>query len=176
MDSGLDRYGPLELEIKAKKARVRVAREKINEADRQRPEEVRWLVLSLTSEMSHAHALFPLHQLQVADLEANKNETGRMVREVSRRPTCGRRELTSRLHCTQIGRVLDSVGVDGIPYLRFVTNPHSFAQTVENVFYLSFLVRENKCCIEMEDKPDSPFCGDLIVCELHTGYHQTPES
>lgn len=89
-----------------------------------------------------------------------------MVREASQQTEIVRLSHVANVPASvQIGRVLDSVGVEGIPYLHFVTNPQSFAQTVENVFYLSFLVRENKCCIEMEDKPDSPFCGDLIVCE-----------
>ena len=54
----------------------------------------------------------------------------------------------------------------GLPYLLFVVNPDSFAQTVENVFYLSFLVRENKCCIEWEEDESSEWRGEAIVCEL----------
>lgn len=46
-----------------------------------------------------------------------------------------------------------------------MVNPHSFAQTVENVFYLSFLVRENKVCIETEDNQESEYYKDVIVCE-----------
>lgn len=35
------RYGPLQLEIKEKKARTQRAKNKVDEADRMRPEEVR---------------------------------------------------------------------------------------------------------------------------------------
>lgn len=107
-------------------------------------------------------------QLGAGDMEATKNETGRMVREVRARHGVFRlrpASLVSFCATAQVARVLDDVGVEGLPYLHLVTNPDSFAQTVENVFYLSFLVRENKCAIDIEDKEDSPFYGDLVVCE-----------
>ncbi|ORY67935.1 Nse4 C-terminal-domain-containing protein [Leucosporidium creatinivorum] len=113
-------FGPLDLEIKEKKARQVAKRQKVDESQRVRPEE-----------------------LTAGDVEKNKNETGRMVKEIA--------------------SILDESGTNGLPYLRFVVNPHSFAQTVENVFYLSFLVRENKVCIETEDNEESEYYKDVIV-------------
>ncbi|GAA5889427.1 hypothetical protein JCM8208_007872 [Rhodotorula glutinis] len=114
-------YGPLQLEIKEKKARTQRAKNKVDEADRMRPEE-----------------------LQAEDVAKNENETGKVV--------------------AKIGKHLSAVaGATGVPYLKFVVNPHSFSQTVENCFYFSFLVREQKAAIEIDDDPDSEHYGDMIA-------------
>ncbi|GAA5927953.1 hypothetical protein JCM3775_002773 [Rhodotorula graminis] len=114
-------YGPLQLEIKEKKARTQRAKNKVDEADRMRPEE-----------------------LQAEDVAKNENETGKVV--------------------AKIGKHLSAVaGATGIPYLKFVVNPRSFSQTVENCFYFSFLVREQKAAIEVDDDPDSEYAGDMIA-------------
>ncbi|PHH74335.1 hypothetical protein CDD82_4974 [Ophiocordyceps australis] len=39
----------------------------------------------------------------------------------------------------------------GIDLMRFVVNPKSFAQTVENMFYVSFLIRDARVEIEFDD-------------------------
>ncbi|TLD07608.1 hypothetical protein PgNI_10277 [Pyricularia grisea] len=39
----------------------------------------------------------------------------------------------------------------GIDLLRFAVNPHSFSQTVENLFYISFLIRDGKIALEFDD-------------------------
>ncbi|KLU83421.1 hypothetical protein MAPG_02481 [Magnaporthiopsis poae ATCC 64411] len=39
----------------------------------------------------------------------------------------------------------------GIDLLRFAVNPRSFAQTVENMFYISFLIRDAKVNLEFDD-------------------------
>ena len=66
----------------------------------------------------------------------------------------------------QISDILENIGEAAIPYLHFVTNPDSFAQTVENMFYFSFLVKEGKASIEYDDNEDSEYYGDYVACEL----------
>ncbi|RDW62215.1 hypothetical protein BP6252_11648 [Coleophoma cylindrospora] len=39
----------------------------------------------------------------------------------------------------------------GLSFFKFVVNPHSFGQTVENIFYVSFLIRDGKVGISTDD-------------------------
>ncbi|KAF9041416.1 Nse4 C-terminal-domain-containing protein [Panaeolus papilionaceus] len=54
--------------------------------------------------------------------------------------------------------ILETTGAINI--FKFVVNPTSFAQTVENIFYLSFLIRDGKAAFEFQD-------GDPVIygCE-----------
>lgn len=47
-----------------------------------------------------------------------------------------------------------------INIFKFVINPKDFAQSVENIFYLSFLIRDGKVAFETED-------GEPVICRLH---------
>lgn len=52
-------------------------------------------------------------------------------------------------------------GTGGIDLLRFVINPHSFGQTVENMFYVSFLLREGGIMLQFD-----PY-GRPSLCTFH---------
>ncbi|GAA5856073.1 hypothetical protein JCM8547_002967 [Rhodosporidiobolus lusitaniae] len=114
-------FGPLSIEIKEKKARTQRAKNKVEEKDRTRPEE-----------------------LHAEDVAKNENETGKVTAKIAK-------------------RLLEVAGSTGYPYLAFVVNPHSFSQTVENMFYFSFLMRENKAAIEVETDSESPYFGDMVT-------------
>ncbi|KAK8005217.1 hypothetical protein PG990_011254 [Apiospora arundinis] len=51
----------------------------------------------------------------------------------------------------QIMRRYGLRGNGGIDLLRFVVNPKSFGQTVENMFYVSFLIRDAKIRLEIDE-------------------------
>lgn len=55
-------------------------------------------------------------------------------------------------------------GADTLPFLGFIVNPDSFSQTVENLFYFAFLIKEGKAAIEMDEDPESPYFGDAVTC------------
>ena len=45
---------------------------------------------------------------------------------------------------------------------RFVINPHDFAQSVENLFYLSFLIRDGECALEIEEDGEPVICASYF--------------
>lgn len=49
---------------------------------------------------------------------------------------------------------------EGIRYLELVINPHDFAQTVENIFYTSFLIKDGRLGIEVLNDGDIIISGD----------------
>jgi non-structural maintenance of chromosomes element 4 len=49
--------------------------------------------------------------------------------------------------------VLETVG--SFPFYHFITDPDSFSRTVENLFYVSFLVRDNRARIFIPEYPEA---------------------
>ncbi|KIJ49348.1 hypothetical protein M422DRAFT_224972 [Sphaerobolus stellatus SS14] len=82
-------------------------------------------------------------ELNEADIMRNENETTRNV--------------------TKIRDLLEGTGK--INFFRFVVNPMDFGQSVENVFYLSFLIREAKCALEFDEETAEPM---IFACEEPT--------
>ena len=51
--------------------------------------------------------------------------------------------------------------VEPVPFYQFVINPRSFSQTVENLFYVSFLIRDCKVAVSrFEDEGED---GLLLI-------------
>ncbi|CDH49860.1 non-structural maintenance of chromosome element4 [Lichtheimia corymbifera JMRC:FSU:9682] len=80
-------------------------------------------------------------QLDETDLQNQENETSANVNEIY--------------------RLLNENGPYN--YLKFVTNPTSFSQTVENIFYVSFLIRN--ALAEIDDSTGEPM---LSICSPPT--------
>ena len=61
--------------------------------------------------------------------------------------------------CCQLEKALEKCGT--VNFFKFVVNPESFAQTVENLFYVSFLIRDGKVAYYIED--DEPMLSECLV-------------
>lgn len=74
--------------------------------------------------------------------------------------------------CHQLNKILEQeTGVtegdenqDPTPInlFKFIINPKDFAQSVENMFYLSFLIRDGLCALEYDKNTDEP-----MICMPH---------
>ena len=63
-------------------------------------------------------------------------------------------ETTDEMGEEEIAALFEKCNVcvdGGVPLFKFVVNPHSFGQTVENLFYISFLIRDGTCGIGSMD-------------------------
>jgi hypothetical protein len=63
----------------------------------------------------------------------------------------------------QIQDLMDQYGVSvagGLSFFKFVINPLSFGQTIENIFYVSFLIRDGKVGLSTDDR-GMPYLGVL---------------
>jgi hypothetical protein len=62
----------------------------------------------------------------------------------------------------KVGKVLDELDGrgEGINFFKLVVNPDDFGQTVENVFFVSFLIRDGRAGIEVGKD------GEVIISAL----------
>ena len=75
-------------------------------------------------------------QLNLSDMAQSENETSKLVLDIERRlEAC-------------------SDGEKGVNLFHFALNPHSFGESVENLFYISFLIRDGKAAIVENDEGD----------------------
>ena len=65
-------------------------------------------------------------------------------------------------HVKEISEVLNAMDPQrkGVNLFRLFINPDSFAQSVENLFYTSFLVKEGRVSLDVKDD------GEIMICKL----------
>lgn len=88
------------------------------------------------------------------DISRSQNETTKNVLTVSTRNCILCLILTVEI--LKLEKLLDDIGT--VNLFKFVVNPKDFAQSVENIFYLSFLIRDGKVAFETQD-------GEPVICK-----------
>ncbi|KAI9352182.1 Nse4 C-terminal-domain-containing protein [Obelidium mucronatum] len=86
-------------------------------------------------------------QLKESDIQKQENETSKSVQKIM--------------------KVLQKKGP--INFFEFVINPGSFSQSVENIFYVSFLIRDGHVSIDIED-------GQPVLCPVKPSDSEGDES
>ena len=58
--------------------------------------------------------------------------------------------------------------LDGEPVniFKFIINPNDFGQSVENLFYLSFLIRDGKCAFSVDEESGEPTISESFPATL----------
>lgn len=74
----------------------------------------------------------PVIKPTVVDLAANQDNCAELSKETSE-------------NVMKVYGILEQIG--SFPFYHFITDPNSFAKTVENLFYVSFLIRDNRARI-----------------------------
>jgi hypothetical protein len=97
-------------------------------------------------------------ELREEDIARSQNETTKNVATVGTIFCLVKKQ--SYMLSFQIEKLLGQQG--HINLFKFIVNPHDFAQSVENMFYLSFLIRDGKCSLEMNEE------GEPIICASTT--------
>jgi hypothetical protein len=131
--------GPLSAEKKARKLVKRNAPFRPNELVETRPE-----VLNVEELAKKENDLTAICGKILQQLQKTQAEIQEAVAELMD-DDMGDEERTQIMH--QHG--LRSTG--GIDLMRFVVNPKSFGQTVENIFYVSFLIRDGRIEIDFDE-------------------------
>lgn len=145
--------GPLSVEKKARKIAKRSAPFRPNALTETRPEVLK--VEDLAQKENDLTAICGkiLHQLQ--SIQAHLQQT------VSD-------SIDDDMDDEERDRIMHQYGLrstGGIDLMRFVVNPKSFGQTIENMFYVSFLIRDGRVEIEF-DEFDLPALGKSALVQL----------
>jgi non-structural maintenance of chromosomes element 4 len=143
--------GPLSVEKKVRKITKKTARLRISNLREVRPEVIRVEDLAKAEKNDlTAICLKVLKRLRTVQLETIED----IEAQVDPLEDDDLRQSEARKLSNERGIRSDG----GVDLLRFVVNPHSFGQTVENMFYVSFLIREGHVGIEYDDTDLPSLC------------------
>lgn len=140
--------GPLSLQKRARRATVRRAPLRPNNLQETRPEVLK---ADDIEKSENANLTYLCTKIQDKLRAIQEKYTAAAEDEISE-------EMTEEERREALRDQFDMSMNSSISYFKFVINPFSFGQTIENMFYVSFLVRDGKVVIDID--PDGlPYIG-----------------
>ncbi|QSZ37104.1 hypothetical protein DSL72_009196 [Monilinia vaccinii-corymbosi] len=157
--------GPLSLQKRARRAIVRRAPLRTNNLQETRPEVLKANDIEKSENANLTYLCTKIQDKLRAVQEKLSADAEDVITE----------EMTEEERRKALRDQFDMSENSSIAYFKFVINPYSFGQTIENMFYVSFLVRDGK--VEVDIDPDGlPYIGikeaDGGGSSSHTARHQ----
>lgn len=144
--------GPLSVQKKARKVVARTAPLRIRDMQEVRPEVLRAEDIAKNEEGDLTAICAKIHKQLKNVQKAAHQELQRIVDEDDDEDNVS--AAMERLGLAESGN---------IDLVRFCLNPKSFGQTVENIFYVSFLIRDGHVAVNYEEN-GLPSLGEFFLC------------
>ncbi|KAJ5238867.1 nuclear protein [Penicillium chermesinum] len=135
--------GPLSVQKRARQQTQRSAREQFDPSQLQQPKEMQQEDLASSENFNLTEICSNINKLLAETQAKFQSEAFENLGHLENVPK--REKYTALLKY----RIADD---GGIPLFHFVINPRSFGQSVENMFYVSFLVRDGAAAVSMDSE------------------------